>query len=175
MVGPGLTTDPFTTSTGARIHERLAHPVRAGALATTLFTGVSYSTLAKIPLAALSATADMLRLDSADRGGAVAVPDSARPLLLAARSFQLQRGAARSSALFRGGLGGEGRFVRDSANACGLTLPARHRWDRQWPATVAVSTRSRSGRTPWVSGRTGASINSPARKSHDFPRDLGFC
>lgn len=140
MVGPGLTTDPFTTDTGARIYGRLAHPVRAGVLATTLFTGVSYSTLTKIPLEALSESADVLRLDSEDRGGAVAVPDSARPLLLAARSFQLQRGAEPSSALFRGGLGGEGRFVRDSADACGLTLPARHRWDRQWPATVAVST-----------------------------------
>lgn len=140
MVGPGLTTDPFTTDTGARMHERLAHPVRAGVLGTTLFTGVSYSTLTKIPIDALSESAHMLRLDPAGRGGAVAVPDSARSLLLAARSFQLQRGAAPSSALFRGGLGGEGRFVRDSADACGLTLPVRHRWDRQWQATVAVST-----------------------------------
>lgn len=50
-------------------------------------------TLTKIQLGALSESADVLRLDSADRGGAVAVPDSARPLLLATRSFQLRPGS----------------------------------------------------------------------------------
>ncbi|MDJ0362287.1 hypothetical protein [Rhodococcus sp. H29-C3] len=100
----------------------------------------TYSTLRKIPVAALSETADVLRLDSADGGRPVAVPASARTLLVAARSIQLQRGAAPQSALFRGGLGDGGRLVRDSADTCGVTPPARHRWNRQWPATIGIST-----------------------------------
>lgn len=140
MVGPGLTTGPFTAETASRIRERIVHPVRAGALATALLTGVGYGTLVSIPLAALGDRADVLLLESRSRaeGGVYAIPASARPLLVAARTFQAVRGAEPHHALFRGGLGGKGRFVRESAEACGLTLPPRHRWDAQWLSTVTA-------------------------------------
>ncbi|MBS9376057.1 hypothetical protein [Rhodococcus sp. B50] len=133
MVGPGLTTDPFTSETATRIRERIAHPVRAGALATVSITGLGYGTLVSIPLTALSDRADVLVLESRRRAelGAYAVPVPTRPLLGAARTFQAVRGAEPHHALFRGGLGGQGHFVRESAEACGLTLPPRHRWDAQ--------------------------------------------
>ncbi|NLU64213.1 hypothetical protein HCA61_18355 [Rhodococcus sp. HNM0563] len=70
--------------------------------------------------------------------GAYAIPAPARPLLGAARTFQAVRGAEPHNALFRGGLGGKGRFVRESAVACGLTLPPRHRWDARWLSMVTA-------------------------------------
>jgi len=140
MVGPGLTTGPFTAETASRIRERIAHPVRAGALATALLTGVSYGTLVSIPITALSETADVLLLESHRRTepGAHAIPPTARPLLAAARTFQALRGAEPHHALLRGGLGGTGHFLRESAAVCKLTLPARHRWDTQWLAMATA-------------------------------------
>jgi hypothetical protein len=87
---------------------------RAGALATALLTGVSYGTLVSIPITALSETADVLLLESHRRTepGAHVVPPTARPLLAAARTFQVLRGAEPHHALFRGGLGGTGHFLR---------------------------------------------------------------
>lgn len=140
MVGPGLTTGPFTAETASLIRDRIAHPVRAGALAAALLTGAGYGTLVSIPITALSDRADVLLLGSRRRAepGAHAIAHAARPLLAAARTFQALRGGQPHHALFRGGLGGKGSFVRQSAAACGLTLPARHRWDTQWLSTVAA-------------------------------------
>ncbi|UTT51072.1 MULTISPECIES: hypothetical protein [Rhodococcus] len=91
-------------------------------------------------MSALSSSADVLLLDSRRRAelGAYAIPAPARPLLVAARTFQAVRGAEPHHALFRCGLGGKGRFVRESAEGCGLTLPPRHRWDAQWLSTVTA-------------------------------------
>jgi hypothetical protein len=94
MVGPGLTTGPFTAETAARIRERIAHPVRAGALATALITGVGYGTLVSIPITALSDRADVLLAGIPPQRaapGALAVPPTARPLLAAVRTFQVLR------------------------------------------------------------------------------------
>lgn len=90
----GKITVPVTAETASRIRERIAHPVRAGALATVLITGVGYGTLVSIPLTALSDRADVLLLESRRRAepGAYASPSPARPLLLAARTFAAVRG-----------------------------------------------------------------------------------
>ncbi|MEE2060106.1 hypothetical protein [Rhodococcus artemisiae] len=70
--------------------------------------------------------------------GAHAIPAPARPLLVAARTFQAVRGAEPHRALFRGGLGGTGSFARESAEACGLALPPRHQRDAQRLSTVTA-------------------------------------
>ncbi len=133
MVGPGLTTDPFTSETATRIRERIAHPVRAGALATVSITGLGYGTLVSIPLTALSDRADVLVLESPRRAelGAYAVPVPARPLLGAARTF---------SGLFAVSSGIDaGWMPLDVTAECRPTVPGD-------AGSAECGTRTRSGR-----------------------------
>ncbi|MDE1675069.1 hypothetical protein [Nocardia gipuzkoensis] len=59
-----------------------------------------------------------------------AIPPAARPLIDAALVFQ-EAGRA-PDRLLAGGVGGDGRRLRDTVTAAGLTVPARYYWNRGW-------------------------------------------
>lgn len=135
-VGPGLTTTPITDDVIARIRARTANPAHAAALATLLFSGATAAELESLPCLALTDDALIFIGPSGiDRPADVcvwAIPAPARPLLHAAAVFQETRDDL-AGKLFADGIGAgmTGRLHR-SAHACGLLIPALHRWRDGW-------------------------------------------
>ncbi|MBF6080269.1 hypothetical protein IU485_02750 [Nocardia cyriacigeorgica] len=144
--GPGLTGAPVTQSVIARIRSGTASPVHAAALATALFTGFPAAYLSQIPTGALSDDGALLALgtdsaprkwgDSARTRHAFAVPEPARALLVAARTFLQLRGGAPDRALLSAGVGAAARHLNGTAAACGTALPPPAPADRHWHITI---------------------------------------
>jgi hypothetical protein len=129
--GPSLTSVPVTAATAARIRAGVAHPVHAAALATALFTGLEPTSLAPCPISALSQDCAALDLYGPVAGyqdsrlpGRLFVPEPARPLLRAARTFLQLRGTEASKRLLTAGIGVDGSQLAASAVSCQLALPA---------------------------------------------------
>ncbi|MQA10038.1 MAG: hypothetical protein GEU98_16075 [Pseudonocardiaceae bacterium] len=127
--GPGLGTVAFGYETADRIRSRIASPVHAAALATALFTGCTPDDLAaNVPIEALSEDAALFAVPGPGGRDGVhtavfVVPDPARPLLAAARTFLKLRGTPPHRKLLYPGIGKDGAILRDSAEAAELPLP----------------------------------------------------
>lgn len=148
--GPGLTNTLFTSQVASRIRSGVASPIRAAALATVLLTGLDPAGLAKTAVSHLSDDASSLCLHphkasaaSAEAAMAFHVPDQARPLLTAARSFLHLRGANSVDWMSDPGNGANLSEVKASADACGLVLPFE-----PWPLRLSWHTTTRCW---WVS------------------------
>jgi hypothetical protein len=140
--GPGLTGVPLTQPLAERIRAGVASPVNAAALATVLFTGYTPHDLAKIPISALSPEATTLSWDVAERNlspqrHALTVPAPARPMLSAARSFLLLRGAEPSLSLFSGAIGNQRQILTATAERAGIALPAPTSASQCWTLRAA--------------------------------------
>lgn len=129
--GPGLTSVPLTEGIAARIRAGVANPIHAAALAAALFTGLDPTSLAPCPINALSddcAALDLLGhvagYELVGPAGMFFVPEAARPLLNAARTFLHLRGSNASKRLFSAGIGANATRLAASAISCQLPLPA---------------------------------------------------
>lgn len=135
-VGPGLSTVAFTAQLAARIRAGLSSTVRAAALSVTLFTGALPGELTTLRTDHMAEDGSWLACGP--RGQRVfPVPTHARPLLLGARMY-LQLAEPRTKGLLIDATGAYGRTVRASADACGILLPARHRYAHTWLANASA-------------------------------------
>ncbi|MGW4126368.1 hypothetical protein [Nocardia sp. NPDC004711] len=139
-VGPVLTATPFTPAVAARIRHGIAHPVRAAALATALFSGLTSGELSQLLRLDLDPNAETITASSTL--AVLAIPSLAQPMLRAARTY-LTLHAVDGFILFTGGLGVSGQGLRRSADACRIPLPARHRWSETWLANATTSPTDR--------------------------------
>ncbi|GAB3934853.1 hypothetical protein GCM10027614_08610 [Micromonospora vulcania] len=138
--GPGMTTLDFTEHTAARLRAGVANPVHAAALTAVYFTGLSPDLLTPVPLSALSDDATVLHITAmrattwvADGAVGYHIPDPARPLMAAARTFQHLRGPERNHRLLSTGIGASAATLVVTAETCALPLPipAQH-FGRPW-------------------------------------------
>ncbi|WP_410595481.1 hypothetical protein [Amycolatopsis sp. lyj-23] len=127
--GPGLGAVPFGYESADRIRARIASPVHAAALATALFTGCHPTDLAaQVTIEALAEDAGLFAVPGPGgrdgiRTAVFVVPDPARPLLAAARTFLRLRGTPPHRKLLYPGIGKDGEILTASAEAAGLPLP----------------------------------------------------
>ncbi|WP_204078465.1 hypothetical protein [Planotetraspora phitsanulokensis] len=127
--GPGVGGPSFTPAMAARIRTRIAHPQRAAALATALFTHANHDSLARILISQLRPDATSLQMPLRDRVVSYAVPAPARGLLRAAQHFAGLRISSESTGnpwqLLGPGTGSLGDLLQEDAAICSVVLPAR--------------------------------------------------
>ena len=156
LSGPGLNAPLVTAATARRIRAGVAHPVIAAGIAVVLITGVQPLALASTPWDALSPGNDALRLTwqppartlipaalAATAGAATTavfhMPDSARPLLQAARHFSRSAPGHRPAGrLFAATLFTNERIGAAAAN-CKITLPAQPGLTAMWQTRITCT------------------------------------
>jgi hypothetical protein len=132
--GPGLTSVPVTPEIAARIRAGVANPIHAAALAAALFTGLDPTGLTHTQISALSGDAAALSLfeparprqADADAPYVFFVPEPARPLLRAARTFLQLRGADPDKRLLTAGIGANAQYLAASTGQLPAGAAGQH-------------------------------------------------
>jgi hypothetical protein len=128
-----------------RIRARIASAVHAAALATALFTGCAPDDLsATITIEALAEDARLFAVPGPGGRDGIStavfvVPEPARPLLAAARTFLRLRDTPPHRELLYPGIGKNGAILAASADATGLPLPVTsERLIQCWTASTTA-------------------------------------